>query len=126
MLQQGTRFGFERRNPLEVSEVKGKDELPHQKGVLPPGEGSLAEVAPDNLIITAVKGAEDGNGLVFRIMEIAGRESEGRLTLPWMTVGSATEGSSVETTGRALGHDAHRVSFRLKAHEVLTMRIAAQ
>jgi alpha-mannosidase len=118
-----TRFGYEQRNPLEVSEVKDSDKLETQKGPLPADRGSLATVAPASVIVTAVKGAEDGEGLVFRLMEIAGRDARGTLTLPWTTVGSAARATSVETPGAPLEHDAHTISFGLKPHEVLTVRV---
>ena len=118
-----TRFGYEQRNPLEVSEVKDSDKLETQKGPLPADRGSLATVAPASVIVTAVKGAEDGEGLVFRLMEIAGRDARGTLTLPWTTVRSAARATSVETPGAPLEHDAHTISFGLKPHEVLTVRV---
>ncbi|MBZ5586891.1 MAG: hypothetical protein LAQ30_32835, partial [Acidobacteriia bacterium] len=120
---QMMRFGYEQRNPLEVSEIKASDRLPDQKGPLPPDQASLAALAPESLMLTAAKGAEDGAGIVFRVMEIAGKDAEAKLTLPWSEIRSAHEANSLEIAGAALPHDAHTVSFHIGPHEVRTIRI---
>ena len=40
-----------------------------------PAEHSFASVAPENVVLTAVKKAEDANGLIFRVYEWAGKDS---------------------------------------------------
>jgi alpha-mannosidase len=52
----------------------------HQ-GVLPASH-SLVQIEPDNVILTAVKKAEDSDALVFRFFEFEGRTSEVRLHFP--------------------------------------------
>ncbi|MGI8515579.1 MAG: alpha-mannosidase [Acidimicrobiia bacterium] len=47
-----------------------------------PLEASYVSVEPDNLIVGALKLAEDGDDLVIRIAETAGRETAGRVTFP--------------------------------------------
>ncbi|MBM4040592.1 MAG: alpha-mannosidase [Planctomycetes bacterium] len=43
--------------------------------------GSAVEVKPDNLLLTALKKAEDGDDLIARFVETAGRETQGRVDL---------------------------------------------
>jgi hypothetical protein len=119
------RFGREQRNPLEAAEIKTTDKLAGQPGPLPAGTGSLATVAPDTLAISALKGAEDGDGLVIRVAELAGKETDGTLTLPWAAVGSARSANSVEAAREPLAHDAHTVHFHVKPFEVVTLRVGA-
>jgi len=120
------RFGREARSPLEVSELKSSDKLPEAKGKLPSGQASLVEVAPENLVIAALKTAEDGEGLVVRVLETAGRESDAVLTLLFLTIASAKEANAVEVPGKALDCDAHSVRFHVRPHQVLTIRLATQ
>ena len=47
-----------------------------------PPEHSFVGVEPDDLVLTAVKKAEAGDGLILRFYESAGNEVEARLTLP--------------------------------------------
>jgi alpha-mannosidase len=52
----------------------------HQ-GILPP-DHSFASVKQDNVILTAVKKTEDGNGLLLRFYEWAGEAGDVQLTVP--------------------------------------------
>ena len=127
--QQATRFAREARASLEVSQLRPSDkklESAAQPGALPAGEASLVEVAPDNVVVAALKGAEDGEGLVVRVLEIAGKAAEGKLTFPLLTIASAKEANAVEVPGKALEIDAHSVRFSIKPHQVLTIRLATQ
>jgi alpha-mannosidase len=69
------RRGFEVNYPLIPVTT-----WPHQ-GVLPASQ-SLVEIAPDNVILTAVKKAEDSDALVFRFFEFEGRTGEVNLRFP--------------------------------------------
>jgi alpha-mannosidase len=120
---QAARFGREARSPLEVSAILPNDKTASAKGSLPPDQASLAQAGPENLVISAVKAAEDGQGLIVRVLETAGRASEGNLTLPLTTIASAVECNAVEDCGRALESDAHRVKFRIAPHQVRTIRV---
>ncbi len=123
---QAARFGREARTPLEVEELLPSDKLAGAKGRLPAGEASLASIAPENLVINAVKGAEDGQGLIVRVYESAGQATEGTLTLPWVDVTSANEANAVEVNGKRLESDAHSVRFHIDPHRVMTIRVGMQ
>jgi hypothetical protein len=124
--QAVARFAREARTPIEVSHLRASDKsLEHEPVTdsLPPGGASLVEVAPDNVVVSALKGAEDGDGIVLRVQEIAGRPADGRITLPSITISSAREASGVEVPGKNLEADAHSVRFSIKPHQVLTIRV---
>jgi alpha-mannosidase len=120
---QAARFGRAARSPLEVAALKSSDKLPGLRGELPPGEASLVTLAPDNLVLTALKVAEDGHGLVVRVLETAGQEMDGDLGFPFMKVASATEANAVEVRGKALANSASDVRFHIRAHQALTIRV---
>ena len=123
------RFAREVRSPLEVSQLKASDKFLNREpppGSLPAGEASLVEVQPETVLVSALKGAEDGEGIVLRLQEIAGRAAEGKLTLPLLTIASAREANGVEVPGKTLGVDAHSVRFSIKPHQVLTIRLATK
>jgi len=52
----------------------------NHQGALAP-EHSFLQIQPDHVVVTAVKNAEDGNELVLRFYEWAGREADVRLHL---------------------------------------------
>jgi hypothetical protein len=117
------RWGREARTPLEVAALKSSDKLPGLRGTLPPAAAAFITLSPDNLVLTAFKVAEDGQGLVARVLETAGRESDGVLNLPFLTVTSAQEANAVEVPGKAIQHDARSVQLHLRPNQVLTMRL---
>ena len=51
------------------------------EGSLPPAH-SFVQLEPENVVLTAVKKAEDDNGLIFRFYESAGQQTQVRLRLP--------------------------------------------
>ena len=69
------RRGFELNFPL----IPVTTQL-HQ-GVLP-ASYSLVQIEPGNVILTAVKKAEDSDALVFRFFEFEGKTGEARLRFP--------------------------------------------
>ena len=123
------RFAREARSPLEASYLRDSDKQLEQKappGALPAGEASLVEVTPDNVLVSTLKGAEDGEGLVVRVLEVAGKASEGKLTFPLLNIASAKEANAVEVPEKALATDAHSVRFSIRPHQVLTIRLTTK
>ena len=66
------RHGWEYDYPLQAVVTTA------HAGTLPPSH-SFASVTPDNVVLTAVKKAEDANGLIFRVYEWAGKERDSRV-----------------------------------------------
>jgi hypothetical protein len=119
------RFGREACSPLEVAALKSSDKLPGLRGTWPRAEAGFARLSPDHLVLTALKAAEDGQGLVARVLETAGQEADGLLELPFLNVSSAKEANAVEVPGRALMINAEGVRFHIKPHHFVTLRLAA-
>ena len=69
------RHGWEYDYPLQAVVTTA------HAGSLPP-EHSFASVSPDNVVLTAVKKAEDANGLIFRVYEWAGKETTAEFHVP--------------------------------------------
>jgi alpha-mannosidase len=88
-----------------------------------PAEHSFASVTPENVVLTAVKKAEDANGLIFRVYEWAGKDATVEFHVP-PGAKSATltnlmevpEGSALEVSGDV-------VKAPIKPCEILTIRV---
>ncbi len=71
---QSARFGWSVAHPLQAKKI-----MP-QKGVVQSVEQSALSVDVDNVMVTAVKRAEDGRGVIIRLFEI-GQKAETNFTL---------------------------------------------
>ncbi len=79
-------------------------------------------VEPDSLVISAVKRAWDGSGLVVRIVEYDGLKVEAVLRLPFQPR-AACLADPVEHPLEPLPVDGDSVRFPVRPHEVLTLLI---
>jgi alpha-mannosidase len=109
--------GYEANDPLTVIQAD-----PHE-GPLP-ARYSFISVSPANVILTAVKKAEDANALLFRVYESAGQESKATLQVPNGGT-SATETNLMERpqTASSISMQADQVSFTIKPYEIKTVQV---
>jgi len=88
-----------------------------------PAEHSFASVAPENVVLTAVKKAEDANGLIFRVYEWAGTDATVEFHVPPGAT-SATVTNLMETPeGAPLAVTGDVVKAPIKPYEILTIRV---
>ncbi len=113
---QTVRRGYELNYPLTVEQVSA------HSGSLP-AEHSWGAVENANVTLTAVKKAEDADGLVFRMYEWAGTASEVKLRVP--PGASFATGSNLmeKTEGENLPMSGEVVTVPIKPYEILTVRV---
>ena len=88
-----------------------------------PAEHSFASAEPENVVLTAVKKAEDANGLIFRVYEWAGKAGTVSFHVPPGAT-SATVTNLMETPeGAALAVEGDVVKAPIKPYEILTVRV---
>jgi alpha-mannosidase len=88
-----------------------------------PASHSFASVAPENVVLTAVKKAEDANGLIFRVYEWAGKETTAEFHVPPGAT-SATVTNLMETPeGSPLTVVGDVVKAPIHPYEILTIRV---
>ncbi|MEW6755155.1 MAG: glycosyl hydrolase-related protein [Candidatus Latescibacterota bacterium] len=110
-------FGWGAANPLEAALCQGP-----QAGVRPPC-GSFCQVDSDHVLVTALKRAEDGEGLILRLTEVCGQEAEVTLALPSLALRRAWRTDLVERQEAVLPCREHEVSVRLGAFAIATVRV---
>ena len=87
-----------------------------------PNEHSFVQVRPENVVLTAVKKAEDDQTLILRFYEWAGRESDVRLQLPAI-VQSAVETDLMERPIAPLPFLEDVVTIHTKPYEIKTVKV---
>jgi alpha-mannosidase len=112
------RFGWAAANQFIVDDVRGKKD-----GPLEPGSASFFPVDKPNVLLTTLKRAEDGNGVIIRLIETHGRPTTASVALPHVEVTKATLTNLVEEDQGAAVFTEHQVEAKLKAFGIATIRI---
>jgi alpha-mannosidase len=92
----------------------------HQGSLAP--EHSFLQARSDNIIVTALKKAEDENALVVRFHEWAGKDVDVTLQLP-PGAQSATEANLMEKSIRGVSLHDGKVSVHTKPYEIKTLKV---
>ncbi len=110
------RHGYDFNFPLTAMQVQ-----PHT-GALP-AEHSFVSVAPSDIVLTAMKKAEDTHSLEFHFYEWAGKSGELALRVPPGATG-AVETNLMETPeGSALPMQNNELRLPFKPYEILAVRV---
>jgi len=110
------RHGYEYNYPLTAVVTTA------HAGTLP-AEHSFASVGPENVVLTAVKKAEDANGLIFRVYEWAGKESTVEFHVPAGATGATVTNMMETAEGEPLAVTGDVVKAPIHPYEILTIRV---
>ncbi len=91
-------------------------------GALPAAE-SFAAVDVPNVLLLAFKQAEDGNGLIARLIETEGRPAHVTLSVPRLSMVAAYAANVVEEDQRLLPCTRHTVTADVKPFGFATIRL---
>jgi alpha-mannosidase len=97
-------------------------EGPQGEGRLPMSS-SFCNVAAPNVVVQALKQAEDGRGLIVRLWEVAGLETTTSLRTPHLAWMHAFETDLVERDQRLLAAAGEDLAVTLKPYAMLTLRL---
>jgi alpha-mannosidase len=88
-----------------------------------PASHSFASVSPENVVLTAVKKAEDANGLIFRVYEWAGKETMAEFHVPPGATGATVTNLMETPEGAPLAVVGDVVKTPIHPYEILTIRV---
>lgn len=110
------KYAFELNQPMKafaVSEQNGKLE----------SEKSFVTVSNENIIIDAVKPAQDGNGIIIRMYESARTHSKVNVKFDFGKVNKVIETNLMEVDETEIPTENNEFSFNITPHQVRTFRI---
>jgi hypothetical protein len=110
-------FGWAVKNPLIAVPVEGKS-----KGDLPESL-SFCQVDKSNVMLLTMKQAEDGEGIIIRLNETEGLNTEVNITLPKITIGKVYETNLVEENDKLMDVQGQTIRINIKAFGIKTIRI---
>jgi hypothetical protein len=118
-----TKLGFEEMRPAELNYVVSQDKPGNPSRPLPAEGANFLDVAGENVALITWKQAENGEGTILRLQEIAGAPAESRISLPRSGISSAELCSGVEANLRSLPVENNAVRLTFTPFEVLTVRL---
>ena len=89
-----------------------------------PQSASFVNVKPDNVMLTALKQAEDGSGLILRVYEAEGKSAKARLEFPLLLLKEALLADGVERTQTKIEIKNNGIDLELSPFEVKTIKIS--
>jgi alpha-mannosidase len=88
-----------------------------------PMEHSFVGIAPEDVVLTAMKKAEDSNALVFHFYEWAGRGGSAQLRVPPGAIGAVETNLMEKAEGDQLPLDGDRVTVHFRPYEIVAVRV---
>jgi len=112
------RYGWDLANPCWCIYLPGG-----QTGSLPAKSHSFVTIDAGNVELCTYKPAEDGKGLILRVMETAGKATKTTIKLSNVKIDKATLTNTMEEGGEKLTHAAGSVKVSLAAFGTATVRL---
>jgi len=112
------RIGWAITNPFIVDDVRGKN-----GGSLAPDAMSFCSVDKPNVLLTVLKQAENGNGIIIRLIETQGKDTTVSVTLPHIAVAEAIVTNLAEENESRAVFTEHEIQVSLRALGITTVRI---
>ena len=111
------RHGYEYNYPLTAVVTTA------HAGTLP-AEHSFVSVSPENVVLTAVKKAEDADGLIFRVYEWAGKAATVEFHVPPGATAATVTDMQENPEGAPLAITGDVVKAPINPYEILTIRVS--
>ncbi len=118
-----TRLGLDEMRPAELDYVVGQDKVGNPSRPLPAEGQSFLKTASQDVALITWKLAEDGNGMILRLQETAGKPAATALDFSHARIKSAQLCSGVEDDLQNLPVQDNRIPLSLKPFEVVTIRV---
>ena len=110
------RHGYEFNYKLTAMQVKA------HSGAMP-AEHSFVSVKSENVVLTAMKKAEDGNALIFHMYEWAGKSANVEITVPEGLSGAVETNLMEKPEGIPLTTHGNQVMVPIHPYEIVAVRV---
>jgi alpha-mannosidase len=111
------RHGYEFNYKLRAMQVQAHE------GELP-SEHSFASTGAQNVVLTAMKKTEDGDALLLRFYEWAGKSGDVELTVPRGALSAKLANLMEEPSGDNLPMTANKITVPVHPYEIVSVRVA--
>jgi alpha-mannosidase len=118
-----SKMGWENMEPVEVDRVIVPDKIGDPDRPLPAQGASFLNIEGENVVLADWKLAEDGNGTIIRLQEVAGTPAEVKVRDPRQLLETAARTSAVEEDQHPLEVRSSSFQVNLNPFEVITIRL---
>jgi len=118
-----SRFARAEMAPLELDEIISNDKAIPRPAPLPADQGSFMDIDQPNIVLVTWKLAEDGEGMILRFLEVAGKAGRVNVRIPLLKAESAWDCNAMEEKGDSLPFAEHGFSFSVKPFQIITVRV---
>ncbi|WP_438479270.1 glycosyl hydrolase-related protein [Oleiharenicola lentus] len=121
-----SRFSADTRSPLLPFQYvnAGSNRVQATTRAMPVGRGAFLEIDPAHVQVSAFKQAEDGDGYILRLREVAGRSGTVRLSSPVFALKAVRQTNAVEDNEAALAVEGGRTAMLpVAAYRYVTFRL---
>lgn len=110
------RHGYEYNYKLKAIQVEAHE------GALPL-EHTFVSVVPENVVLTAMKKAEDSDSLIFHMYETDGKAGNVEVTVPKGATAASETNLLEQSQGSALSLSGDHVTVTIHPYEILALRV---
>jgi alpha-mannosidase len=121
-----TKLGFEEMRPAELDYVVSQDKPGNPPRPLPAEGANFLNSSGDNVALITWKEAENGDGTILRLQEIAGKPAAAEISLAKASISAARLCSSAEADVRTLPIENNAIHLTFQPFEVLTVRVVSR
>jgi alpha-mannosidase len=119
-----SRMGWEEATPFESDEITRQDKAVDSPRTLNGKQGRFLEVDDPDVVVEALKPAEDGKGVILRLLDLGSAERTVTVRTPLLNLSNAVETDAVERDQHALPLEgAHGFNVTVHPHEIVTVRM---
>ena len=97
--------------------------LAHDQHASLPGEMSFCRVYPRNVALMTIKPADNGDGVIVRVRETAGKDTEGAIDLNLGSAREVWQCDLVERNRNPLQMQGRTIPFKIRSNAMLTFRM---
>jgi hypothetical protein len=121
-----SRMGREAMSPFEEDTIFPQDRVHPTQEPLPAAQGSFLQLDSGNLVLNALKPAEDGKGIILRFTETSGQGGLAKASLPLLQLRTAWRCDAMEQCQQPLEVSANSFSFNVKPFQIVTLRLETE
>jgi hypothetical protein len=121
---QLSRSGWQEMTPLEIDRITTQDKAQDTARSLSSTEQSFLQIDDPDVVLTAWKAAEDGNGAILRFLDLGGAPRNVNVQAPFLSPKEAWETDAVERNQKQLSlAGSHGFQFTIRPRQIVTVRM---